>query len=243
MTDEPIGLDDLIRYVNTQHPGDDPLVHLSDAVLAAQRLDDLADQLIGHFVDQARRSGAPWSAIGEAMGVSKQAAQKRFVPSLPGLDLPDGSLNRFTLRARNTVAAARREATATGSRKVETEHLLLGLLSEPEGVAAKAIVTLGGSPEQIRSRVGGARVVDSTAAPERIPLAPRTMKVLELGLREALNLGHNYIGTEHLLLGILAEEKGTGGKALRDLGITQERARAQISKALDEMMAARTQGQ
>jgi hypothetical protein len=243
MTDEPTGLDDLIRYVNAQHPDDDPLVHLSDAVLAAQRLDDLADQLIGHFVDQARRSGAPWSAIGEAMGVSKQAAQKRFVPSLPGLDLPDGSLNRFTPRARNTLAAAMREAKAMGSRKVETEHLLLGLISEPEGVAAKAIVALGVTLEQIRARVGAARVVDSTAAPERIPFTPPARKVLELSLREALGLGHNYIGTEHLLLGILAEAKGDGGKVLKHLGITMERAQDQIRKALDEMMAARAQGQ
>ena len=87
------------------------------------------------------------------MGVTKQAAQQRFVPSLPGLDLRGLQLNRFTLRARSTVAAARREAAAMKCGEVGTGHLLLGLLSEPEGVAARAIMALGVTLGQIRSRL------------------------------------------------------------------------------------------
>src|SRR6266851_8165391 len=97
-----VRLDDLIEAIKTVHA--DPLDQLTDAVLAADHLGDVADHLIGHFVDQARRSGASWTEIGRSMGVSKQAAQKRFVPKDPGeLSDPDPSpgFSRFTLRARN----------------------------------------------------------------------------------------------------------------------------------------------
>ena len=80
MTEPPARLDDLIEYVKSQHPDGDPLQHFSDAVLTSDRLGELADHLIGHFVDQARKAGASWTEIGQSMGVSKQAAQKRFVP-------------------------------------------------------------------------------------------------------------------------------------------------------------------
>jgi hypothetical protein len=244
MADEPVRLDDLISHVTAQHPDGGPLAYLSDAMLTSLRLGDVADQLIGHFVDQARRSGASWSAIGEAMGVTKQAAQQRFVPSLPGLDLRDLRLNRFTPRARSAVAAARREAAAMKRVKVVgTGHLLLGLLSEPEGVAARAIVALGVTPDQIRSRMGAGPVPDPAVAAGRIPLSPAAKKVLELGLHEALAFGHNYIGTEHLLLGILAEGKDTGAKVLTGLGIADEPVRAWISQELTALAAARSPGQ
>jgi hypothetical protein len=242
METEPVRLDDLIVHVTAQHPDGGPLAHLSDAMLTSQRLGDVADQLIGHFVDQARRSGAPWSAIGEAMGVTKQAAQQRFVPSTPGLDLRGSGLNRFTPRARSTIAAARREAFVTKS-KVGTEHLLLGLLSEPEGVAARAIAALGVTPDQIRGQVGAGPVPDPALAPKRrIPFTSPAKKAIELSLHEALAFGHNYIGTEHVLLGILAEGTGEGARALGKLGITQEPARAWIGQALDDLAAARSPG-
>ena len=172
MAAERITLDDLIRYVNAEHPGAGPLVHLGDAVLASQRLGELADQLTGHFVDQARRSGVSWSAIGDAMGVTKQAAQKRFVPAIPGVDLRGLPLNRFTPRARKAGAAARRQAHAVGQAHVGAEHLLLGLLSEPAGLAARAVVALGATPEQIRVRMRAAPVPAHAAVTERI-LSPR----------------------------------------------------------------------
>jgi len=239
MGNDSIRLDDLISYVNSQHPGDDPLVRLSDAVLASQRLGELADQLIGHFVDQARRSGASWSAIGEAMGVTKQAAQKRFVPSLPGLDLRDQPLNRFTPRARHAIAAARREALAMNRKAVRAEDLLLGLLSEPDGLAARAIVDLGVTPDQIRVQVGAGPVPDPAAEPERIPLNGPAGKVIGLSLQEASGLGHNYIGTEHLLLGILAEGKNKGAKILTGLGITEQRTKDWVRETLGQIAAER----
>src|SRR2546427_12167734 len=105
----PVRLDDLIEAITKVHS--EPLEQLSDAVLAADHLGDVADHLIGHFVDQARRSGASWTEIGRSMGVTKQAAQKRFVASDPD---PNEGFSRFTERARNAVMAAHNEAHAAG---------------------------------------------------------------------------------------------------------------------------------
>src|ERR1700719_4400031 len=121
-----VRLDDLIEVINKTHS--DALERLSDAVIAADHLGDVADHLIGHFVDQARRSGASWTEIGRSMGVSKQAAQKRFVPKDPGqvpdLDASQG-FTRFTPRARNSVMAAQNEARAGGHDQIVPAHLVL----------------------------------------------------------------------------------------------------------------------
>src|ERR1700745_4103550 len=113
---DSVRLDDLIDAITKVHS--DVLEQLSDAVLAAEHLDKLADHLIGHFVDQARRSGASWTEIGRSMGVTKQAAQKRFVPKDPGGPLDPGPgerFSRFSPRARNAVIAAQNEAHAAGN--------------------------------------------------------------------------------------------------------------------------------
>src|SRR4051812_14039666 len=104
-----VRLDDLIDAIKRAHS--DALDQLTDAVIAGDHLGDIADHLIGHFVDQARRSGASWTDIGRSLGVTKQAAQKRFVSKGEPVDLdPDQGFSRFTLRARNCVAAAQEEA-------------------------------------------------------------------------------------------------------------------------------------
>src|ERR1700716_2513414 len=119
----PVRLDDLIDAIKKVHS--DALEQLSDAVLAAEHLDDVADHLIGHFVDQARRSGASWTDIGRSMGVTKQAAQKRFVPKGPSepsdLD-PSQGFSRFTERAKNVVMAAQNEARAADNNEVCPGH-------------------------------------------------------------------------------------------------------------------------
>src|ERR1700693_2942758 len=108
MAEFPVPLDNLITYVKALHPDGGPLDNVSGAIMVATQLDEQSDALIGHFVDQARRSGASWSQIGASMGVSKQAAQQRFVPRGPGqgLQMPPvpGDFSRFTLRARNVLA-------------------------------------------------------------------------------------------------------------------------------------------
>src|SRR6266700_2522333 len=133
----PVRLGELIDAIAAAH--DQTLDQLSGAVLLAEHLGDLADSLLGHFVDQARRAGASWTEIGRSMGVTKQAAQKRFVPKDPGqvpdLDSSQG-FTRFTPRARNAVMVAQNEARAAGHDQIRPEHLVLGLLTEPAGVGA-----------------------------------------------------------------------------------------------------------
>lgn len=113
----PIRLDELITAIKTIHP--DVLDQLTDAVLAAEHLGEIADHLIGHFVDQARRSGASWTDIGKSMGVTKQAAQKRFVPRAEATTLgPEQGFARFTPRARGAVVAAQNAAHEAGNGEI-----------------------------------------------------------------------------------------------------------------------------
>src|SRR5689334_14056456 len=139
MTDS-VRLDDLIETIKSNNTT--ALEQLSDAVLAADRLGDIADHLIGHFVDQARRSGASWTEIGQSMGVTKQAAQKRFVPKsdAPALDASQG-FSRFTDRARKVVVTAQEEARNRSNNQISVAHLLLGLAADPSALGARAIVS------------------------------------------------------------------------------------------------------
>src|SRR5918992_4810469 len=125
-TTSSIRLDDLIAAIKKVHP--EPLDQLQDAVIAADHLGEVADHLTGLFVDQARRSGASWTDIGRSMGVSKQAAQKRFVPKGESDLDPSQGFSRFTPRARNVVVAAQEAARAAGNTTITPGHLVLGLL-------------------------------------------------------------------------------------------------------------------
>src|SRR3954451_23038347 len=144
-----IRLDDLIDAIKKTHSG--ALDQLSDAVLAADHLGDVADHLIGHFVDQARRSGASWTEIGRSMGVTKQAAQKRFVAKgeTPDLDAGQG-FSRFTARARKVVVTAQEEARTNGNNQIGLAHLVLGLVADPAALGARAIVAQGVSLDVVR---------------------------------------------------------------------------------------------
>jgi ATP-dependent Clp protease ATP-binding subunit ClpA len=171
----PVRLDDLIEAIKKVHT--DTLEQLSDAVVAAEHLGEVADHLIGHFVDQARRSGASWTDIGKSMGVTRQAAQKRFVPKAdkegdPGLD-PQQGFGRFTPRARNVVMTAQNEARAAGGTEIRTEHLVLGLLAEPEGIAGLALRAQGASADEVRAAVAAVLPPASAEVPDLIPFDGR----------------------------------------------------------------------
>ena len=236
----PVRLDDLIEAIKKVHS--DALDRLSDAVIAADHLGDVADHLIGHFVDQARRSGASWTEIGKSMGVTKQAAQKRFVAKGPGepsdLD-PSQGFSRFTARARNVVMAAQNEARAAGNDEIGPAHLVLGLLSEPDALAARSIVAQGVPLETVRQAVTATLPPAADQVPELIPYDPHARKALELTFREALRMGHNYIGTEHILLALLELEDGTG--VLARLGVDKAAAEANITAAVAATLAAHEQ--
>lgn len=226
----PVRLDDLIEAIKKVHP--DALDQLSDAVLAADHLGEVADHLIGHFVDQARRSGASWTEIGKSMGVTKQAAQKRFVPKGQAPDLDPGQgFSRFTERARNVVMASQEEARAAGNDEIGPLHLVLGLLSEPEALAARALAARNVAPDDIRRAATGALPPAARPVPDLIPYDAAARKVLELTFREALRLGHNYVGTEHLLLALLEFEDGAG--VLSGLGLGKEAVGNWIADAVE----------
>ncbi|WP_213455960.1 Clp protease N-terminal domain-containing protein [Rhizomonospora bruguierae] len=237
MTDHrvPIQLDDLISAITSA--SDNPLEHLSHAVIAADHLGDLADHLIGHFVDQARRSGASWTEIGQSMGVSKQAAQKRFVPGGTRAGAadpdPDQEFRRFTPRTRAAVKAAHTEAQAARSAEIHPEHLVLGLLSQPKGLAARVIVAQGVPLDAVRAAAVPALPPAVEEPPALVPYGAAARKALELTYREALRLGHNYIGTEHMLLALLEQEDGTG--VLSGLGLTKSATESAVAAALQSI--------
>ncbi|MFI7408767.1 Clp protease N-terminal domain-containing protein [Streptomyces sp. NPDC049627] len=223
-----VRLDELIAAIKKAHH--EPLDQLEDAVIAADHLGDVADHLIGHFVDQARRSGASWTDIGKSMGVTRQAAQKRFVPK-ESTDLdPSQGFQRYTPRARNVVMAAHNEAVAARNAEGRPEHLVLGLLAEPEGLAAKAVAAQGVLLDTVRQAATAALPPAVEEAPDLVPYGSDAKKVLELTFREALRLGHNYIGTEHLLLALLEFENGEG--VLSGLGLTKAATEEYLAAAL-----------
>ncbi|MGW2308051.1 Clp protease N-terminal domain-containing protein [Actinomadura luteofluorescens] len=232
-----VRLDDLINGIKKVHT--DALEQLTSAVLAAEHLGEVADHLIGHFVDQARRSGASWTEIGKSMGVSKQAAQKRFVAKgeKPDLD-PSQGFSRYTERARKVVVASMSEARAAGHAEIIPAHLVLALLTEPEALAAKAILAQDVLLDTVRQAATAALPAEADGElPELIPFGQDAKKALELTFREALRLGHNYVGTEHILLALLEFEDGTG--ILSGTGVDKAAAEANITAAL-EAIAAKT---
>jgi ATP-dependent Clp protease ATP-binding subunit ClpC len=139
---------------------------------------------------------------------------------------------RFTDRARRVVVLAQEEARMLNHNYIGTEHILLGLIHEGEGVAAKALESLGISLEGVRQQVEEIIGQGQQAPSGHIPFTPRAKKVLELSLREALQLGHNYIGTEHILLGLIREGEGVAAQVLVKLGADLNRVRQQVIQLL-----------
>jgi len=139
---------------------------------------------------------------------------------------------RFTDRARRVVVLAQEEARLLNHNYIGTEHILLGLIHEGEGVAAKGLESLGISLEAVRSQVEELIGQGASSPSGHIPFTPRAKKVLELSLREALQLGHNYIGTEHILLGLIREGEGVAAQVLVKLGADLSRVRQQVIQLL-----------
>jgi hypothetical protein len=244
MTEFPVPLDNLIAYVKAMRPDAGPLEHVSDAFTLSTQLDEQADALIGYFVDQARRSGASWNQIGGAMGVSKQAAQKRFVPTKAADLMPAGigPFSRFTDRALRVLAAAGELAAPS---PVGGVHLTAGLFCEPMGLAAKAIGAAGLTPEQVYAALGtGPAPADPDADKSALldlSFDDDAEEALKGALRWALRLGHNYIGTEHLLLGVVFAG-GQATDALGGLGLSPRRAEELITAELAAYQALRKSG-
>jgi hypothetical protein len=144
---------------------------------------------------------------------------------------------RFTDRARRAVVLAQEEARLLDHDYIGTEHLLLGLAREREGVAAKALESLGISLEAVRAQVEGIIGRGQMTSGAQIPFTPRAKKVLELALRESRSLGHGYIGTEHILLGLVREGEGVAAQVLVTLGADLSRVRQQVVQLLSDQPA------
>jgi ATP-dependent Clp protease ATP-binding subunit ClpC len=149
---------------------------------------------------------------------------------------------KFTDKARRVVVLAQEEAKLLNHNYIGTEHILLGLIHEGEGVAAKALESLGISLESVREQVQEIIGTGQQAPTGHIPFTPRAKKVLELSLREALQLGHSYIGTEHLLLGLIREGEGVAAQVLTKLGADTNRVRQQVIQLLSGFQGKETVG-
>ena len=144
--------------------------------------------------------------------------------------------DKFTERARRVLTLAQEEAQRLNHNYIGTEHILLGLVREEDGVAAKVLANLGVELNKVRSAVEFIIGRGERSTTGEIGLTPRAKKVIELAIDEARQLGHNYIGTEHLLLGLLREGEGVAAGVLESFGINLERVRAEMTRILSQSM-------
>ena len=219
-------LTELVETIRSDAASEVVLEQLATASLLVARIAEVSDAALGFFVDQCRRSGHSWAEISAALGVTKQAAHKRFTGPAP-------SPGFFTARAQAAVFAATKEAAARGHNYVGTEHLLLGLFDPVGGIAAQILM----EREMTRDSVGEAlaALVPSGSARTSItdpPFTPRANQCVAQAGTQALSLGHNYVGTEHMLLALAACTEGIAARILAESGIGYDTARAAVIHAL-----------
>lgn len=248
MTSTNLTFEDLVKTVLRQVP-DGELDQLAEAVRTADELDALGDHLVGYFVDRARLSGASWTQIGAQLGVSKQAAQQRYVPKAPQQEdsatLGPAVFARYTRRARDTVMAARQIAIEHRHERMGTEHLLAGLCQDPGGLSYQVLAKLTGDAGRVE-QLAAAALPEPGPEPVRNPGTTRALRdVLKLTLDASLDLGHNYVGTEHLLLALAnsaeRDDAGTGARILAGQGVTGEAVRAAVVETVEEVVRQREQ--
>ena len=218
MTTETLTLESLVGRVNDAHGSDPVLDRLEVAIELSSRLGDLAENLVGHFVDESRRAGESWSEIGNRLGVSRQAVQKRFI-------VADGTSDRFWDRTSASFRAVIKEAGAAagarGQNFLGTEHALRALSDRPRDPAMAILSSLGIDPRVLRGAVDG-RIGAPTSVPgdEIPPLTAKMLRTLQLAKREAVRMNSDQIHTVHRVLALLAMEEGMAFEILSNLGAT-----------------------
>ena len=235
MTPAPT-LQELVETVERDTQGSDLLDLLATASLTVAQLEEVGDAVLSHFVDRCRRNGHSWTEISSALGVSKQAAHKRFT-------FPAPTLERFTPRARTTVNGAAAAARALGHNCVGPEHILLGLFADPQGLAALVLAEAGVERATVEARVLDAIPRGDEPLLDNPPYIPQASLALQGALGEALRLGHNYIGTEHILLGVLRDRDTLPVRILGDLGVSPEWLRTRLVDMLTALAEERRKGQ
>ncbi|MER7643753.1 Clp protease N-terminal domain-containing protein [Streptomyces sp. NPDC087305] len=226
-----ISLADLIARLDEELPHSNELARISEARLRAQTLSDLGDQLIDHYVSQAKQVGASWTEIGDAIGVSKQAAQQRHAPA---------AFERFTNLNRHGIVLAQEAARTHKHDSIGTEHLLLGLLGEPRGLAYEVLVAKTGSEQRVRDAIEEAMPpAGPKALRGHIAFHADSKEAIGQARRAAADLDHDWVGTEHMLLGLIRVEESPAARILSELGFTQDELRETVKTAIAERLITR----
>jgi hypothetical protein len=208
----------------------DALQRVRVATALASELASLGDAVVNHFVEQAREEGRSWADIGEVLGMTKQAAQQRF--RVRWFDRLIGRRGvpwmEFTDRARRVVEVAAQEARSLNHNYLGTEHLLLAILRDKDSVGARALRDLGVSLTTVRRKVEQKIGRGDVPVTGNVPYTPRAKHALYGAREEAKALGHNYVGTEHLLLALSRLQRAVAAEILSENGITHQELRQSL---------------
>jgi hypothetical protein len=220
MTNASATLESLIEQVNANNESVPVLDRLERAVELADRLGELSENLVGYFVDESRRAGESWAEIGERLGVSRQAAQKRFI-------VADGESDRFWDRTskgfKSVIDLAEAAAQARNQGFLGTEHVLLAMSDRPRDPATAVLTSIGIDPKVLRGAVDG-RIGSPADLPgsAEAPFTAKMLRALQLAKREAMRMESEEIDTVHLALALLAMEEGMAFEILSNLGATYD---------------------
>ncbi|MDN3351698.1 Clp protease N-terminal domain-containing protein [Actinomadura sp. DC4] len=224
---EPMTLDTLIAQVRTGLETAPVLDRLARAVEVSAHVSELGENLVGFYVDEARRDGVSWADIGTRLGVSRQAVQKRFIPS--GESERPGFWDRATDGLRAVVGEAREEARRRRKTYLGTEHLLLALSAREEDPASRALAVCGAGPAILRAAIDGrVGIPAGDPLPDETPFTRLALTSLRHALREALREGSESVGTGHLALGLLTLDDGLAHDVMVKLGVDYDSLRAAV---------------
>jgi ATP-dependent Clp protease ATP-binding subunit ClpA len=199
----------------------------------SQTLTDLGDQLVDHYVSKAKQRGASWTEIGDASGVSKQAAQQRRA-STP--------FDRFTDLNRHSIVLAQEAARTHKHDLIGTEHILLGLLGEPQGLAYEVLTATTTSEQSVRDAIEEVMPRARTKVSRgHIAFGSDSKEAIEQARHASEDLGYDWVGTEHMLLGLIRAEGSPAAQILRSLGFTSEGLHEKVKTATAGQLAARDQ--
>jgi hypothetical protein len=223
-----LSYEQLVADFEARASADAPLERLAAAAATARELRELGDELLDRYVSEARRHGCSWTEVGGALGVSKQAAQQRFVSPHPDA----GAWPKdFSAGARALITAAAGEARRFRHRYLGSEHLLVALTAD-DGLAGATLARVGVTGDRVRERIS-AQIGEGHSGPSAtLGMAPEAKRALEAARKEAVRLGHRCPEPEDLLLALSASPNTPAAQILSHLGASEQRIRAELSELL-----------